>query len=77
MMPGWCVPVFLGHFVLTGEVMASATLSNPARQPWLGVQYDALCRKEWSERSNLNEPGFDVNQASVLEIMHRASRALQ
>ncbi len=46
--------------------MASASLANPARQPWFGVVYDALCRKEWSERSGQNDPLFDVNQVILV-----------
>ena len=44
------------------QVMASAPTE---RLPWLGMVYDHLCRKEWAERSNFNEPGFCVDKAGA------------
>ena len=29
-------------------------------EPWLAIVYDRLARKQWSERSLVNEAGFDI-----------------
>ena len=50
-----CVCVCVFAFCVILQVAANAENGSPARRPWLGMIYDRLARKQFSERMNANE----------------------
>ena len=53
--------------VLSCHVVCSQVASRSKAsgcEPWLAIIYDRLARRQWSERTQTNEPGFQVKAAA-------------
>ena len=47
----------------------SFNAKSKGREPWLGLIYDKIARKEWADRSEANENDFNIDKASGLKSL--------